>query len=224
MYFPETKIVPSTFPAFESMKIVVTQETTVDAIFEAHSIYGESVCALNFASYKNPGGMFIEGSMAQEESLCHEGTLYNVLRSKRIRELFYDQHAKKLNRALYQSDLLYTPRVLFNRNGNCVFSNVITCAAPNKKAAQKYQHVSDDEVSKAMYHRLDSILHAASLMKVDCLILGAFGCGVFGNDVEDVAVLAKILLEVKYKNCFREVIFPVPDTKSFNTMKRVLTP
>ena len=38
------------------------------------------IAVLNFASFKNPGGMFYNGSSAQEESLCHESFLYNVLK------------------------------------------------------------------------------------------------------------------------------------------------
>ena len=36
----------------------------------------ERLAALNFASFKNPGGMYMEGSSAQEESLCHYSILY----------------------------------------------------------------------------------------------------------------------------------------------------
>lgn len=40
----------------------------------------ENLAVLNFASYKHPGGMFVSGSKAQEECLCHASFLYNVLK------------------------------------------------------------------------------------------------------------------------------------------------
>lgn len=56
--------------------ITLTNEDSVSAIFN-HQI--GKVCVLNFASFKYPGGGFINGSKAQEECLCHESFLYNVL-------------------------------------------------------------------------------------------------------------------------------------------------
>ena len=34
---------------------------------------------LNFASFKNPVGGFLKGSITQEESLCHSSNLYEIL-------------------------------------------------------------------------------------------------------------------------------------------------
>ena len=68
------------------------------------------VAILNFASYKNPGGMFLNGSIAQEEALCHasNGVLFEVLSSEKVFDAFYEQNRKMLNRALYHDNLLYT--------------------------------------------------------------------------------------------------------------------
>ena len=55
---------------------IIVQTDVVTAAYKYHK---GKTAVLNFASYKNPGGMFIKGSSAQEESLCHESFLYNVL-------------------------------------------------------------------------------------------------------------------------------------------------
>ncbi|MCD8083225.1 MAG: TIGR02452 family protein [Clostridiales bacterium] len=221
VYFPEMEVVPTMGNHFPETEIIVQQETTVDAIFREvkESPY---VCALNFASYKDPGGRFLDGSTAQEESLCHEGNLYNILSSDRLREIFYSRHKFMLNRGLYHSDMLYSPDILFIRDQEVVKSNIITGAAPNRKTAQKYQAVSDEEVREAMFHRIDSILYNAAIMEDEIIILGAFGCGVFGNDLQEVSSVFRDLLHGMYNGNFRKAVFAVPDQKSFDIMSRVL--
>lgn len=58
----------------ENMKVEIIALDSVSAIFEEHAD-NQKMAVLNFASYKNPGGMFIKGSKAQEECLCHESFL-----------------------------------------------------------------------------------------------------------------------------------------------------
>lgn len=60
----------------------------------------DKVCILNFASYKNPGGRFMDGSSAQEEMLCHSSILYNVLSNERFINNFYKPNKSRLNHAL----------------------------------------------------------------------------------------------------------------------------
>lgn len=165
------------------------------------------IAVLNFASFKNPGGMFYNGSSAQEESLCHESFLYNVL--KEFENSYYKENRKHLNRALYQDRCLYSPSVVFQRGDTVVKCDVITCAAPNKKAAQKYQDVSDTLNRETLRGRVQFILNVADAQNVDTLILGAFGAGVFGQDPKEVAECF-ILELAQYKYNFKNIIFAIP--------------
>jgi uncharacterized protein (TIGR02452 family) len=173
--------------------------------------YDEKVAVLNFSSYKYPGGAFIDGSKAQEECLCHESFLYNVL--SRIPE-FYEWNNSHKNKALYLNRCIYSPRVLFKRDTLKV-CDVITCAAPNKSAAQQYQNVSDEENTEVLRSRIKFVLDVAKDNSVDVLILGAYGCGVFGQDAKEVASIFKEYLNTTHK-CFDMVVFAVPSGKDGN--------
>lgn len=181
--------------------------------------YGNpSTAVLNFSSYKNPGGMFLNGSKAQEECLCHESFLYNVL-SQFVLE-FYDWNNLHKNKALYLNRGLFSPDIWFFRENSHVECSVITCAAPNKSAAQKYQNVSDEENTKILRSRIKFVLDMAKDNNVSTLILGAYGCGVFGQDATEVANIFKEYLTTTHKY-FDTVVFAVPSGRDGNYEKFV---
>lgn len=200
-------------PRVDKCKITFLKKDSVSAIFDVGET-PDKACVLNFASYKNPGGKFTEGSSAQEECLCHESFLYNVLRA--FENDFYKPNRKNSNKALYNDNLLYSKFVYFFKETGVIPCDVITCAAPNKKAAMKYHNIDSDTVNNAMMSRLYHIFQAAYNQKVDILILGAYGCGVFGNNVTDIANMMYILLNSTYKDCFKEVVFAIPQCNEYD--------
>lgn len=194
-----------------TMEIELVAEDSVSAIFN-HSEGKTAV--LNFASYKNPGGQYLNGSMAQEEALCDSSFLYNVLSQKGS---YYAWNNAHKNKALYTNRALYTQDVLFfnKNNGSTQLCDVITCAAPNRTASRRYNMASDVENNKALVERILFVLNIAVDQKVETLILGAYGCGVFGQKAETVATIFKHYLRNTHK-CFKKVIFAIPDGESQN--------
>lgn len=198
---------------FASRRMVLDPIDSVSAVFEHHC---GKTAVLNFSSFKNPGGMFLVGSKAQEECLCHESFLYNVLSGH---PEFYAWNRKHLNKALYMDRALYSPDVLFLHEGNIIPCDVITCAAPNKAAASKYVNVSDGENREALESRIRFILDIAVEERVATLILGAYGCGVFGQDPAEVAGLFMKYLRMPKYQCFWKVVFAIPEGKDGNYEK-----
>lgn len=194
----------------------------IDSVGAITKYNNGKTAVLNFASYKNPGGMFLKGSKAQEECLCHESFLYNIL--KGFQKDYYNWNKEHLNKALYTNRALFSENVMFFRDNKQLKCDVITCAAPNKATAQKYYHVSDDENFKILRERIKFVLDIAKDNDVDTLILGAFGCGVFGQDANEVASIFKELIAEMY-GCFKVVVFAIPNGRigNFEKFKRIFS-
>lgn len=196
----------------EHVEIEVKNCSTIEAI--VNQDYSK-IAVLNFASAKNPGGGFLGGASAQEESLARSSSLFASLTKDRT---MYDFN-KSRSSFLYSDYMIYSPDTVFwfDDNGNSfenpVLVDVLTSPAPNKGAM--LQHNRNEEIQlieSEFLKRMDYILHYTNLQKIECLILGAWGCGVFRNDASDVAHLFKKVIDHKYINAFKKIVFAVYDT------------
>lgn len=195
--------------------IQLVQKDTVSALFEDITEQDGLVGILNFASYKNPGGGYLNGSYAQEEALCHVSTLYSVLCSQ---SRFYNVNIHRLNNSLYTNRALYSPDIVFFSEDYDKYADVITCAAPNRKAALK-KGVSEEENETALKSRIKFIYNIANENQIDTLILGAYGCGVFGQNPKKVADLFLEYAKGKVKT----IIFAVPQGKNYESFVEALS-
>ncbi len=199
---------------------VVIDMDSVSAIFKY--VNGKT-CVLNFASYRSPGGKFIEGSKAQEECLCHSSFLYNVLKDCTN---YYDYNEKHRNKGLYTNRALYTPDIVFlNENNDTVLCDVLTCAAPNRSALMQYVDMEYKQKSilnyNALNERIKFIKEVVESNNVDTFIAGAYGCGVFGQDASVVASLFKKIFNT---TTIKTMVYAIPskmDKSNYNSFMKV---
>lgn len=186
--------------------------STVDAILKADACKKSNIAVLNFASAKNPGGGFLNGAMAQEESLAASSCLYATLI---VHEDYY-----KNNRAcksmMYTNHSIFSPDVVFFRDGRFqllpqpVTASVLTLPAVNMGQVKlKGEDIHQAEL--VMKQRMKLALTIFAHQNCKTLILGAYGCGVFRNDPDQIAVWWKELLEKYFPHQFPSVIFAVLD-------------
>ena len=89
-------------------RIRVVNSSTLSAAQQLHAAHGpERIALLNFASARNPGGGFLSGSQAQEESLARASGLYASL----SRMTDYYGANRRSKSAPYTDHLIYSPRV-----------------------------------------------------------------------------------------------------------------
>lgn len=102
----------------------VTPKDSVSCLFSLEN--KDNVAVLNFASYKKPGGLYFQGVESQEESLCLESTLLPVIEA--FKPTYYVWNNKHLNRGIYLNRALYSKDILFERERQKVYADVITYA------------------------------------------------------------------------------------------------
>ena len=193
------------------MRVEVTPEKTGEAarrLVEREGV--ERVLALNFASARNPGGGFLRGTKAQEEDLARCSALHACLSTQRD---YYD-----INRAesslLYTDYIIYSPGVPFFRNEQLELLerpfhvSVITAPAPNAGEALRKDPSAGPRIHEVLHSRALKVLRIAAQRGYRTLVLGAWGCGVFGNDPRDAAEAFSAALAA-LPGAFERVVFAV---------------
>lgn len=171
---------------------------------------------LNFASYRHAGGGFVTGAWAQEEAICHDSTLYSVLCKF---EEFYAENEKKLNNSLYTDRAIFSPKIVFERGEKSAECDVITCAAPNLSAARG-RGITERENEAAVKQRVDFVISIAEEQNCGTVILGAWGCGVFG---QDPAVMARLFKERLGASSLERAVFAIPgQNKNYTSFKEIV--
>lgn len=185
---------------------------TVDAIRSLAARGRTKIGVLNFASAKNPGGGFLNGAMAQEESLAASGTLYRTL----ISHEEYYRESRAHRSMMYLDYGIYSPGVTFFRDGSFrlteepVKASVLTLPAVNMGQVL-LKGEDPGEAKRRMRRRMKLALAVFAEQKETDLVLGAYGCGVFRNDPREVADWWEELLEEGMGRYFDSVVYAVLD-------------
>ena len=100
-----------------------------------------------------------------------------------------------------------------------VFPSVISCPAVNKNNAID-RGITEDKIFDKMCDRIRLVFEIAKSHNVDILILGAYGCGVFGNDPNDIKEIFFGLLDNDYENVFEKIVFAIPDIDKYEIFRK----
>ena len=170
---------------------------------------------LNFANAFTPGGGYLYGASSQEEALCRESTLYASLAGP-MAAPFYEENRRA--RSIYGSDcMVLSPRVeIFRQSAEKDYApfgppkrtSVITAAAIDLRgpAAEKPAAL----IRSIMEKRILRLLSLFAATGCHSITLGAWGCGVFRHDPEDVAhEFYDILIEKNLRRHFDTITFAI---------------
>ena len=196
----------------------VVNETTLSAAGRLAKADGNaSVLALNFASAKNPGGGFLKGSQAQEESLARASGLYPCIAQM---QAMYDTN-RHVRSCLYTDSMIYSPGVpVFRDDGDQLleapyFVSFVTAPAVNAGVVRRRGTENVARIENVMRGRIEKVLSLAVIHHHETLVLGAWGCGVFQNDPRDMARWFgdHLIGNGLFSRSFKKVAFAVLDRR-----------
>lgn len=206
-YPPGTEPVKPTASGGPS-SIEVRNETTLSAA-RRQLRAGFNPVVLNFASALEPGGGFLRGARAQEEYLARSTGLYACLKDQEM----YAYHRRQ-NDPLHSDYVLYAPRVpVFRDDDHALLAEpwtvgVLTSAAPTVHGLLSCRR---DGLRGVFEARVRKVLATGLAHGHDAIVLGAWGCGAFGNDAVMVADVFRQALSTTFQGAYRGVIFAIVD-------------
>jgi uncharacterized protein (TIGR02452 family) len=206
--YPPGSPVPESITGTNPTGIEVLNDTTLAAAQRLIAA-GHQPVALNFASATHPGGGFLNGARAQEEYLTRSSALFACLRDNPM----YEYHQSRYD-PIYTDYTIYSPGVpVFRSDDGSLLEQpytvgIITSAAVNASRLDARRH---PEVGPAMWARILKVLAIGLLHGHDAIVLGAWGCGAFGNDGREIAGLFKRALDENFKGAYKRVLFAIVD-------------
>lgn len=168
-----------------------------------------NVCVLNFADALDPGGLYTIGYDTHEEELCRTiPGLYDSLKESK---------AYPFN---CYTNVLYSPDLLLYRNSKDNYNrykdpkqlSVISAAAPN---------INKEEFDKQkVYDIMKMIFYIPKIYDKNktAIILGAWGCGAFGNEPKKIAKLFKRLID-GHKYLYKVICFSFTSKEIYDIFK-----
>ena len=206
-------------PAASRPSITCVDEGVVDTVLRLaeEGMDMSRVGVLNFASARHAGGGFLNGAMAQEEAIAYCSNLY----VNQIVTPYYDQNAK-VRSAMYTDHMIWSGITFFRDSKYRVLetpvkTNVLTSPAVNMGQV-RIKGENEDIAKRVMKHRMGLVLDLFAEKGCKTIVLGAFGCGVFQNDPDDVAQNWIDLIEEKGHH-FDQIIMTVLDKPGFSNYK-----
>jgi uncharacterized protein (TIGR02452 family) len=199
--------------SFAETMIQVRNVSSMDAAKELIGL-GRHPLILNFANPITPGGGFLNGALAQEETLCRSSGLYATL----VDDPMYEYHRERFDSRMASDWAILSPDVPFFRTDAGSFeatpwlASVLTCAAPQADYAEPGQ------VDALMRRRIPRVLSIMNAYGYTDIVLGAWGCGAFGCDPMSIAKIFVDTLREQFSDSFRTVVFAIVD----DTMNRRL--
>jgi uncharacterized protein (TIGR02452 family) len=177
---------------------------------------GHNPLELNMASYKQPGGGYLNGAGAQEENIFRRSCMYLCLDGAN-RKNFYPIPLYSLvltSKCVIIKDteeskyaLLPEPKLI----------DIILVAAVK---AQKSDYVYDKDdypwlsasAAQTMYNKIDLIFKTAIINKNDSVVLSAFGCGAYSCPPYHVSkIFNKCIQDNNYQKYFSYIVFAILD-------------
>lgn len=212
-------------PKLQPTKVRVVDSDTIDAALNIQAGSAKPVAVLNMANANHAGGGWQHGALAQEEAICYRSSL-----------------AKTLHRKHYpipDDAAIYSPTVMIIRdnlkNGHNLLDfrdpsqlhviSVISCAAVCqpflKKDASGGPAYRDQKDVKLMKEKMRVILRTTIRNKHRQVVLGALGCGAFGNPRHVVAAMWKeVLQEPEFQGGYwKDLVFAVLDSRGESNFK-----
>ena len=125
---------------------------------------------------------------------------------------------------LYSDYAIYSPAVpVFRDDEGLLLEQPYTVAIITSPAvnAAKLDIARHAEIGPAMWQRILKVLAIGILHGHDSIILGAWGCGAFGNDPNEIAALFERALRENFTGAYRRVVFAILD---WSAEKRFIGP